>query len=79
MKDFKKRMFWAGLVGSFSHFCNSAKMALKLFIPQQRPGYHNRKNKEFFAIEMPTTLLMTMLTNTTFDLHRVLERFSNDY
>ena len=37
-----------GLVRSFPTSTNPLTMALKQFIPQQRPRYPNRKNKELF-------------------------------
>ena len=65
-----------GLVRSFPTSANPLTMALKQFIPQQRPRYPNRKNKELFTIEMPTTVYV--LIKTFFDSHWVLEQFSND-
>ena len=67
-----------GLVRSFPTSANPLTMALKQFIPQQRPRYPNRNNKELFTIEMPTTLFMAVLIKTIFNSHWVLERFSND-
>ena len=66
-----------GLVHAFPTSATPLTMALKQFIPRQTPRYHDRKNKEFFTIEMPTRrCFMAVLTNTIFDSHWVLEPFS---